>query len=569
MRFLALACDYDGTIAHHGRVDRETVAALERVRSSGRKLLLVTGRELDDLCSVFPRLDLFDRVVAENGALLYQPTTKEERPLGEPPPNEFIDRLRRAGVTPLSSGRVITATWEPNETEVLEVIRELGLELQIIFNKGAVMVLPAGINKASGLSAALGELALSAHNVVGIGDAENDHAFLRVCECSIAVANALPALKRSADAVTERDHGAGVIELIEKLIADDLHEFEPALSRHNVLLGRDHNAREIRIKPYGGSVLVAGPSGSGKSTAAIGLLERLAHRGYQFCLIDPEGDYEEVAGAVVLGDNEHAPGVTEIMQLLRHPSESALVKLDALPLDDRPAFFADLLLQLQELRRATGRPHWVMVDEAHHLLPRTWDPAYVPVPEALGGMILVTVHPESVAPAALASVEVLIAIGGDPARTFRGFGEGLGMPVPVVDAPLLPGEALVWFRYSGVEPERFKPEMASIERRRHRRKYAEGELGPDRSFYFRGPDGRLNLRAMNLTLFMHMAEGVDDETWLYHLRQGEYSRWLREALKDDALAGQVERIEQEPGRSAAESRAAIRKAIEERYTAPA
>lgn len=569
MRYLGLACDYDGTIAHHGTVDESTIAALERVRSSGRKLVLVTGRELDDLFSVFPRIDLFDRVVAENGALLYQPATKEEKPLGEPPPKEFIDRLRSAGVSPLSVGRVIVATWQPQETTVLTLIRELGLELQVIFNKGAVMVLPAGVNKASGLSAALEELALSLHNVVGAGDAENDHAFLQACECSVAVANALPSLKQRADIVTERPHGAGVTELIEKLIADDLREFEPALSRHRVLFGHDGNGREIRVKPYGGNILVAGPSGSGKSTAAIGLLERLAECGYQFCLIDPEGDYEEVAGAVVQGDSQRPPTVTEILQLLRKPSQNALVKLYGLALPDRPPFFASLLPQIEELRRATGRPHWLMVDEAHHMLPSTSDPVYTRVLQALTGMLMVTVHPESVAPAALASVEVVIAIGGDPRRTFGGFGKALGVDVPPVDEHLSPGEALVWFRSSGAAPQRIRPEMASVERRRHRRKYAEGELEPDRSFYFRGPEGKLNLRAQNLILFVQMADGVDDETWLFHLRRGDYSRWLREAVKDGWIADQVESIEQQPDLPAAESRAAIRKTIDDRYTAAA
>src|SRR5260370_37431224 len=127
MRYLGLACDYDGTLAHHGKVNEETVGALERVRASGRKLLMVTGRELADLMSVFPRLDLFDRVVAENGALLYRPATKEQRVLGEPPPAAFVNRLRQAGVAPLSCGRVIVATWEPHETVVLQLIRELGL----------------------------------------------------------------------------------------------------------------------------------------------------------------------------------------------------------------------------------------------------------------------------------------------------------------------------------------------------------------------------------------------------------------------------------------------------------
>jgi hydroxymethylpyrimidine pyrophosphatase-like HAD family hydrolase len=565
MRYLALACDYDGTIAHHGKVGEETIRALERVRASGRKLLLVTGRELGDLISVFPRVDLFDRIVAENGALLYRPAAKDCKALGEPPPDAFVDRLRRAGVTPLSSGRVIVSTWEPHQGKVLELIREMGLDLQLIFNKGAVMVLPAGVNKATGLSAALGELALSPHNVVGVGDAENDHAFLRLCECAVAVANALPTLKQRADVVTKADHGAGVVELIDKLVEHDLREFEQALARYEILLGRQ-NGREIRIQPYGGGILVAGPSGSGKSTLAIGLLERLAECGYQFGLIDPEGDYEQVSDAVVLGDNLRPPGVTEIVQLLQHPNENALVKLYGLPLPERPAFFAGLLARLQELRAETGRPHWVMVDEAHHLLPAAWDPAWLTVPHGLGGMLLVTVHPESVAPAALTSVEIVVAVGGDPGQTFRGFGRALGIPVPDVTEDLAPGEAIVWFRRSGAEPLRFKPEMASIERRRHRRKYAEGELGPDRSFYFRGPEGKLNLRAKNLMLFLQMAEGVDDETWLYHLRRSDYSSWVRQALKDEALASEVERIEMQPDSSAAESRASIREAIEQRYT---
>src|SRR5688572_3637261 len=133
MRYYALACDYDGTLALDGQVDDKTIAALERLRSSGRKLLLVTGRELDDLQRVFSRLDLFDRVVVENGALLYRPASHEEKALGESPKAEFVALLRQRGVATLSVGRVIIATWEPYEKIVLEAIRDLGLELQVIF----------------------------------------------------------------------------------------------------------------------------------------------------------------------------------------------------------------------------------------------------------------------------------------------------------------------------------------------------------------------------------------------------------------------------------------------------
>jgi HAD superfamily hydrolase (TIGR01484 family) len=161
MFFVALAADYDGTLALHGQVDTATRRALGEVRSSGRKLILVTGRDLPDLKRAFDALDLFDLVVAENGALLFCPATQEEIPLAEPPPTALVDRLRKLGVEPLSVGRTIIATWEPNEGVVLEAIRDLNLEQHIVFNKGAVMVLPSGVNKASGLKQALNRLHLS------------------------------------------------------------------------------------------------------------------------------------------------------------------------------------------------------------------------------------------------------------------------------------------------------------------------------------------------------------------------------------------------------------------------
>lgn len=221
MHYFALACDYDGTLAEHGQVDDPTVAALERVRKSGRKLLLVTGRQLDDLLHVFPRTDLCDRIVAENGAVLHDVTRRETESLAARPPDEFVDELKRRGVDPLSVGRVIVATWEPHENTVLQTIRDLNLELQVIFNKGAVMVLPSGVNKATGLLRALESLKLSPHDTVGIGDAENDHAFLEACGFRVAVANALDSVKAHADWVTSSDNGAGVVELIDRITASD------------------------------------------------------------------------------------------------------------------------------------------------------------------------------------------------------------------------------------------------------------------------------------------------------------------------------------------------------------
>jgi HAD superfamily hydrolase (TIGR01484 family) len=132
MFFVALATDYDGTLARDGLVDAPTMEALKEVRRSGRKLILVTGRDLPDLRRVFAELDVFDLVVAENGALLFNPAKKEETPLGDPPSPAFVARLRELGVSPLSVGHSIVATWEPHQKTVLDVIHELALELHIL-----------------------------------------------------------------------------------------------------------------------------------------------------------------------------------------------------------------------------------------------------------------------------------------------------------------------------------------------------------------------------------------------------------------------------------------------------
>jgi len=231
LRYLAFATDYDGTLASHGAVDGETVEALKRLAATGRKLILVTGRQIEDLERVFPNVVMFDRVVAENGPVLYRPASGEIRVLAEPPPAAFVDALRRRGVDALSVGHVVVATVEPNDTIVTDVIRELGLGLQVILNKGSVMVLPTSVDKATGLNEALKELSLSPQNVVGIGDAENDQTFLAMCGRSVAVANALDAVKERVDYVTQGRSSAGVREVIDLLVSDDLRSLDARLAR--------------------------------------------------------------------------------------------------------------------------------------------------------------------------------------------------------------------------------------------------------------------------------------------------------------------------------------------------
>lgn len=571
MRYVALATDYDGTLASHGTVAEETLGMLRRVLASGRKLVLVIGRHLPDLRNVFPSLDLFQSVVAENGALLYRPDTRHERLLCEPPPEAFLRTLGERNV-PFSAGRGIVATWEPHQDEVLKTIHDLGLELQVIFNKGSVMVLPSGVNKATGLKAALDELCLSPHNVAAIGDAENDHALLAACECGVAVANALPFLQERADVVTQGRNGAGVREFAEKLLADDLAEFDSKLKHHFIVLGSrvDDSNQEVRINPARNSILVTGPSASGKSTVVAGLIEQLSVQGYQFCLIDPEGDYEDFASALTLGTAKERPDARAVLKALESPHQSVVVSLLGIPVSERPQFFSALLPGIQDLRARTARPHWLVIDETHHLLPSSWSPASTSVPQALEGTILITVHPAHVSPAALKPVNVALAVGKSPLQSLQAFASARQTPAPTgSDLELKTGEALVWFQQDGTQPVHVRTVPGSKDRKRHLRLYAEGELSPEQSFYFRGVDNKLNLRAQNLMMFLQLADGVDDETWSYHLHQSDYSRWFLQIVKDPDLAINVSRIEQDERLSPAESRSRIREIIEARYTAPA
>lgn len=567
VRYLALACDYDGTIAHHGHVDDLTMAALERVRASGRKLLLVTGRELDELMTVFPNVQIFDRIVAENGALLYNPQTRQERLLAAAPPSEFVHELERRGVGPISVGRIIVATWEPHDKVVHEVIREMALDLQVIFNKGAVMVLPSGMNKTVGLTRALDELKLSMHNAVAVGDAENDHAFLTACECGVAVANALESVKSRVDWVTDLDHGAGVTQLIDRLIATDLAELSERLTRHDLPIGSTDDGADVKLPAHGGVILVAGPSGAGKSSVTTALLERLSDANYQFCVVDPEGDYSEVSGAVELRGGDMRALATDAVHLLDKPAHNAVLNLLDMRLEDRPEFFQRLLLRLLELRSATARPHWIVVDEAHHLLPSKWQPADASMPAQLRNTVLVTVHPDDVSPSVLNLVETLIVVSKEPQTILDAFNKGNAKLDVSRSLPPNADGKYAWLIGRGAQPVRFQPAKPAADRRRHQRKYALGELGEDRSFYFRGPDRRLNLRAQNLGIFMQIADGVDDDTWVHHLRAHDVSDWFRESIKDYALAADAETVEGDTSLNPRESRARIREAIERRYSA--
>ena len=327
-----LACDYDGTIAPGGVVSPDTRAALARVRESGRRLVLVTGRMLDELRAVCPDLDaMFDAVVAENGALLYRPSDGAMKVVGGQPEPALVDALGRRGV-PIALGASIIATDAPYAEPALAAIQETGVERTLVFNKGSLMLLPGGVTKATGLDAALAAFGLSPRNTIGIGDAENDHAFVAYCECAVAVADAVPALRERADLVTTGASARGVVELIQTHVLADAIDLLPRLTRHWITLGERADGTPVTIPAHRTRLLVVGPSAF--AVVAV-LVDRLVEAGRAVCVLDPGGDHRalaELEGVVGLGGKaKHAlPTAEELAQLLSHPRTSLVLDLSAL-----------------------------------------------------------------------------------------------------------------------------------------------------------------------------------------------------------------------------------------------
>jgi len=567
------ATDYDGTIAERNHVSESTARALERVRATGRKLLLVTGRMLPDLQRVCPDADrMFDAVVAENGALVYFPERREVRRLGDAPEPALIEALRRRGVR-LDVGSAIIATDAPFAEAALAAIRETGVERTLVFNKDALMLLPGGVTKGTGLAAVLATLELSPHNMVGIGDAENDHAFLAMSEFAVAVADAVPALRERADYVTRAPGPRGAVEFIEEHVLRDVVDIVPRLKRHHLALGDEADGTPVTIPAHGTRLLVVGPSATGKSTLTGVLAERVLESGRSLVLLDPEGDFRTLAElervVVFGGKGEQAlPAPEEIDQLLRHPLTSLVLDLSAMTMAEKVGYATKVLAVIATVRSTTGLPHWLIIDEAHHVLPAEGSPGVELLQPGAESLAMITLAAGDLAPAVrrLPTVIASTEIGAlqEAVLSARGARGLMSTRASAEERPLQRGEAAVAWLNGGARGARFRVGKRRVQHRRHVRKYTEGELPTDRSFFFRGPTGSLNLRAANLARFVELADGVDEATWLHHFQQGDYSRWLRDMIKDPELAAEVANLER-LGLGGAESRRQVLERVRQKY----
>lgn len=509
-----LALDLDGTLATSDRVDPEVLAALDGGRARGLRLVLVTGRITGELAVRFPGLTArFDAVVTENGGVLHMPG--HHRLLTVPVPVALEEALADRGVQ-VRRGETLLACAAADAGTALAVVDELGLEIQLVRNREALMLLSAGVSKGSGLAAAVEALGLTLHETVAVGDAENDHSLLDAAEFAVAVANAVPAVRAHADHVTAAADGRGVIEVLGRLEpgAGPLHS-----RRRRVVLGEDSDGRPVGIPASQTNLLVVGDTGCGKSTVLGLVAEHLLDAGYSCLVVDGEGDH------VVLGSlpGVHVVRVADRGQaglVLRRtfPAEGGLVAdLSMLAVPDRRQVARDLLAAAAESRARRARPHWVLVDEAQDLLPAVQVGAGSGVQH---GLAAATWDPDGLPSELEAAFEYELVMGAGPSD-----------PMTLRHRPTELVTTLV-------------PATRRTAHVRHWHKYVEGQLPGYRRFWFRDDAGATGRTAGNLRELATEVAGAGADVLRHHARGHDLSRWLRDVVQDEVLAELVADLEE-------------------------
>ena len=550
IRFQALALDYDRTLASHDRLADATVAALERARQAGLQLVLVSGRTFFELTRVCPRLDLFDVVVAENGAVLHDPANGAIRDEGPGPPPRLIAALDRAGI-PCQVGRVIVATGHSYEAPVRRVMAEAGVELDLARNRAALMLLPRGVSKGSGVRQALQRLGISFHDVLAIGDAENDLELFAACGFAACPGDAVAEVRRVVDWVLAGDDGEAVARAIGGPILGGTLS-PPRSGRERIALGWARTTTEpVTIPAHGVNLLVHGDSLSGKSWLTGGFIERLVAARYATCIIDPEGDYQALAdvGGVTwceVGAADDWDGV--LAAFVRNPAASVVADLSALPSDRQLALVGHGLAMLRRLRALRGLPHWIVLDEAHYALHDTGIPD-----EAAGlegkGFCLVTYRPSALRDRVLDTIDLFV-FGRTTApaelRFLAALLERRGRCDPTVFETLpelRPPDYLLASGDAGQGPVSFVASPRATRHVRHLGKYADHPVPPAEAFVFRRSDGYAVATADTLRSFLTCLKEVDDDVLAHHAPRGDLSRWIADVFLDRRLASQVRKAE--------------------------
>jgi len=570
LKFSVLALDYDGTIARDGILDRHVKDAIVEVRARGIAVIVVTGRILSDLQRVAGDLHFADAVVAENGAVLAFPNGHSWL-IGRPPEALFVDELRRRGVA-FTAGQCLLEMDAALAPQILGVIRELELPFVLLFNRSRLMVLPQGISKATGLRHALTVLRLSAHNAIGVGDAENDHDLLAACEIGVAVSWGSPTLQRTADQVI---YGGGPSDLAPYIRqASNITRLPPDwMGRDKIIMGTTNGGAPLGVTERGKNVLVTGDPQSGKSWATGVFCEQLMIHDYCTCVIDPEGDYEQLEAlprVAVLGGDDPLPSLPDLARVLRHPDVSVVLNLSRAPYEEKVRYLMTLLPMLASLRRQTGLPHRIVIDEAHYFLHESNVKELLDL--GLGAYTLVTYRASDLNPDVRKAMEIVCVTRTAAPEEAQAIAAMFGSD-PADLTSILPslkdGEAAVLLP-SPQEGEKKLQRISLLPRLtthvRHRSKYFEVPIPAGREFVFAVDGKPVGPRCRTFKEFIaalgDMPGGVLDG----HARRGDFSRWIADVFHDHPLASDLRKLEQRHRLGYVESLSTeLARAIRERY----
>jgi hydroxymethylpyrimidine pyrophosphatase-like HAD family hydrolase len=550
--FRALACDYDGTLATADRIGPAALEALTRAREAGLKLILVTGRAFFELTRVCERLDLFDAVVAENGGVIYYPGSGAIRDQGPPPPMRLLAELDRRGIW-YQLGRVVVGAARCDEDAVQEALEAAGISRELIVNRSALMLLPAGISKGTGACQVIRDLGFSFHDVLALGDAENDSEFFSACGWAGCPGDAVPGIRERADWIFQGEDGRSVAAAITGPILSG--RLPVHLSpRHRLTLGwATGSAAPVTIPARGVNLLVQGDPVSGKSWLVGALVERLVADQYAVCVIDPEGDYgvlRDLPGVAYENVDGDAAMARAVSRFDANPAACVVADLADLAQPDRLRVTEAGLRALAERRRRLGLPHWLIVDEAHSSLHV--DAAAEAAAKSDGaGLCLASYRSSWIRPLLTDSVDIFVlARTTDPQElTFlrkRLTAAGVDGEAVAAALPGLPnGEFVLIQPGPDGRPAAlsFVPAPRQTAHVRHLAKYADARVGAGRRFIFRHPDGHEVASAESLTEFLRIVERVDPGVLDGHARRGDFSRWARDVFSDTELGRQLRKTE--------------------------
>ena len=548
MKLCVLALDYDGTIARNDRADPSVLEAIASARSRGIKVVLVTGRILAELRRVAGELRFVDAVVAENGAVVHFPDSGHTTILAQPVQPLLLARLSNVG-TAFQAGECLIDADAGSAHQMLDVIHDLEVPVVLLFNRSRVMALAQGISKATGLNAALAMLRASPRNTLAVGDAENDHELLRVSEIGAAVEWGSASLQAAADLVIAGSGPPAVAEFITRVAASGRLP-APIKARRRLVVGRTEEGREFSLAVLGRNFLITGETNSGKSWLAGLLCERLILHGYSLCVIDPEGDYrplEALPGVTVLGGEDSPPTPRELLHALRYPDNSVVIDLSAMEHDRKFEYIRSVLLALNVMRRRTGVPHRIVLDEAHYFLHGALARDLLDLD--LNGYTIVTYWPSQLPADLVAAAEVvLVTRQSDIAeiealrshcaicKHFDPSGWDVLPTLRLDQAAALPGtlEANGQVQIFTIG-ERLTPHV------RHRQKYVDVPVSDNRAFVFTSPGKRV--RAHTLREFVAALESINVSQADPYLRRGDFARWVGDVFGDHALAKELQRGE--------------------------